>query len=200
MPRTEDGEFELVLGNKQMLSVFFIMVILLGVFFTMGYIFGRNSAPVAAVDRGQTAATVSPSERGEGPSAMPANPPAQAAPQAGEQENTAATDTGPTGAAATENAPPQEAPATPQAASGSPSVISPEAGQTFVQVSSMLERPAAEILVDVLSKKDFHAVIAPGPNDRFRVLVGPVKDSTEAGRVRGDLEQAGFKGAFVKRY
>jgi len=30
--------------------VFFIVVILLGVFFTMGYIVGRNSAPLNATD------------------------------------------------------------------------------------------------------------------------------------------------------
>ncbi len=48
MARSEDGEFELVLGNRQLLSVFFIVVVLLGVFFTMGYIVGRNSAPVVA--------------------------------------------------------------------------------------------------------------------------------------------------------
>ena len=44
MPRTDEGEFELILGNKQLLSVFFIVVVLLGVFFTMGYIVGRNTA------------------------------------------------------------------------------------------------------------------------------------------------------------
>ena len=43
MPKNEDGEFELILGNRQLLSVFFIVVVLLGVFFTMGYIVGRNS-------------------------------------------------------------------------------------------------------------------------------------------------------------
>ena len=48
MPKNEDGEFELILGNRQLLSVFFIVVILLGVFFTMGYIVGRNSAPAPA--------------------------------------------------------------------------------------------------------------------------------------------------------
>lgn len=50
MPTNEDGEFELILGNRQLLSVFFIVVILLGVFFTMGYIVGRNSSPVATAD------------------------------------------------------------------------------------------------------------------------------------------------------
>ena len=48
MAKNEDGEFELILGNRQLISVFLIVVILLGVFFSMGYIVGRNSAPVIA--------------------------------------------------------------------------------------------------------------------------------------------------------
>jgi hypothetical protein len=50
LPKNEDGEFELVLGNKQLLSMFFVVVVLLGVFFVMGYIVGRNSAPLIATD------------------------------------------------------------------------------------------------------------------------------------------------------
>jgi cell division protein FtsN len=48
MPRNDDGEFELILGNKQLLSVFFIVVVMLGVFFCAGYFVGRNSTPVGA--------------------------------------------------------------------------------------------------------------------------------------------------------
>ncbi len=48
MPKNEDGEFELILANRQLLSVFFIVVVLLGVFFTMGYIVGRNSGPAVS--------------------------------------------------------------------------------------------------------------------------------------------------------
>src|SRR5215813_11730121 len=50
MPKNEDGEFELILGNRQLLSVFFIVVVLLGVFFTMGYIVGRNSTPAGTTE------------------------------------------------------------------------------------------------------------------------------------------------------
>ena len=50
MKNRETGEFELVLGNKQLLSAFGIVVILFGVFFTMGYIVGSNSVPSARVD------------------------------------------------------------------------------------------------------------------------------------------------------
>src|SRR5882724_11870983 len=52
MAKNEVGEFELVLGNKQLLSVVFIVVILLGVFFTMGYIVGRNSGGVGTLEAG----------------------------------------------------------------------------------------------------------------------------------------------------
>jgi cell division protein FtsN len=48
MARNEEGEFELVLGNRQLLSIFFLVVVLLGVFFTMGYIVGRNTGPVTS--------------------------------------------------------------------------------------------------------------------------------------------------------
>ena len=38
-----DGEKELVLGNKQLIGLFFVVVALCGVFFAMGYLIGRNS-------------------------------------------------------------------------------------------------------------------------------------------------------------
>ena len=66
MSKTE-GEYELVLGNRQLLSAFFIIVILFGVFFTMGYVVGRNSTPgVSASSRGRSAAGSS-----AGPDACP---------------------------------------------------------------------------------------------------------------------------------
>ena len=45
MPTNEEGEFELVLGNRQLLSVLFIIVVLLFVFFLMGWIAGRITGP-----------------------------------------------------------------------------------------------------------------------------------------------------------
>ncbi len=52
LSRKDDGEFELVLGNRQLVSVFLIVVILLGVFFSMGYIVGRSSS---SADHGRIA-------------------------------------------------------------------------------------------------------------------------------------------------
>jgi len=58
MPTNEEGEFELVLGNRQLLSVFFLVVLLLGVFFSMGYIVGRTTAPTVPVANAKQQPTV----------------------------------------------------------------------------------------------------------------------------------------------
>src|SRR5947207_152869 len=57
-----DGEYELVLGNRQLLSAFFVVVILFALFFTMGYIVGRNSASAMATltSTGPASATAKP--------------------------------------------------------------------------------------------------------------------------------------------
>jgi hypothetical protein len=47
MRNNETGEFELLVGNRQLLSGFFIVVLLFAVAFSMGYIVGRNSSPSA---------------------------------------------------------------------------------------------------------------------------------------------------------
>src|SRR3982074_2767227 len=79
MPKNEEGEFELILGNKQLLSVFFIVIILLGVFFTMGYIVGRNSGPAETAKQGAPPDAAAPA-RTDAQSSMPAAAPVAAAP------------------------------------------------------------------------------------------------------------------------
>src|ERR1035438_3436207 len=63
MKNNETGEFELVLGNRQLLSGFFIVVILFAVFFVMGYIVGRTSPPASqlAANRDQNSGAAAPS-------------------------------------------------------------------------------------------------------------------------------------------
>lgn len=195
MPRTEDGEFELVLGNKQLLSVFFIVVVLLGVFFTLGYVLGRNSSPIAD-DTARRESPVAAVTRPPGPSAMgnPALQP-QDQPAQPDAESPATTHPEPQQSQSVplKQEKPLEVPAI------TPSVTMPQAGATYVQVLAV-PKPEAEVLVEVLGKKGLRAIIAPGPNDRlFRVLVGPVTDE-EVPNVRTSLAEAGFKGAFPRKY
>lgn len=194
MAKNEDGEFELILGNRQLLSVFFIVVILLGVFFTMGYIVGRNSGTLTA----DVAATPAPDSK---PPLV--EPPAKIA------------ETAPAPPAPTETAPqqpakeaepepaPAPAPAKPEKVKSEPAhsaASHPSAGQTYLQLAAT-SKHEADIMVDVLRKKSFRAMAAeidekPGT---YRVLVGPITDTT-ANKMRADLQGAGFPGnAAIRR-
>jgi len=185
VPRNEDGEFELILGNRQLMSVFFIVVILLGVFFAMGYIVGRNSSPVTGPD----VATRRPESKPlvETPPPQPREDPAPEAPKG------TASQQGPA-VPATPARP--EAP-TPGAVKQSARVdksAQPESGKTYLQLSA-IDHDAAEIMVELLRKKSFPAITAEVPERPgvFRVLVGPVAEADVA-KIRTDLQNASFPG------
>jgi len=193
LPKNEDGEFELILGNRQLLSVFFIVVILLGVFFTMGYIVGRNSGTLTA----DVAATPAPDGK---PQVV--EPPAAKTPEPAPAP-TAPTETVPQQPAkeaepepAPERAKPEKVKAEPVRAGSS----HPAAGQTYLQLAAT-SKHEADIMVDVLRKKSFKSMAAeidekPGT---YRVLVGPITDTT-ANKMRADLQGAGFPGnAAIRR-
>ncbi len=219
MPRNEEGEFELVLGNKQLLSVFFIVIILMGVCFAMGYIIGRNSmpagsevtarnkkeAPAIVVDPsastplgGSPPSTIAPGQVSLGGEAPPAEQPAPLA------SKPAPSVEAPAKAAPAEpkvpaKVVPPRAPEPVQAANSS-RIVEPTAGQIFLQVLAVA-RPDAELTVETLGKKGFHAVIAPGPSEKlFRVLVGPLKDQADVAKTRTALEGVGFRSPIVRRY
>ena len=191
MPKNEDGEFELILGNRQLLSVFFIVVILLGVFFTMGYIVGRNSTPLTqdiAAARKETKPLVveSPVPPPEPAPAASSSPPVETAAQQ------------PPPAEAAEPAKAERLAAPPPARAAVSD--EPAAGQTFLQLAATSKREA-DIMVDVLRQKKFKAMAAEIPERRgtFRVLVGPVGD-TGVNQMRADLQEAGFPGnAAIRR-
>jgi len=211
MPRNEDGDFELVLGNKQLLSVFFIVVVLLGVFFTMGYIVGRNTAPGAA-DARQVAQAGAPGPGGAivvepagGSAAEPAKRPSEgerlvAMAKGGEDAAPKATPP-PAEPAGQTISKPEQVPQSPPPPAPAPVQASgePAPGQTFLQVAAV-KKPEADLMVEVLAKKGFPARVAPVPGEAlFRVLVGPFADSSALAKTRAELEGAGFK-SFVRRY
>src|SRR3954470_7438672 len=79
-----DGEKELVLGNKQLISLFFVVVALWGVFFAMGYLVGLNSAkpPMASGNDSSSTAGAAAGQRPQpgSPHDTPAQPDAPTAP------------------------------------------------------------------------------------------------------------------------
>jgi len=185
MRNNETGEFELVLGNKQLLGGFFIVVILFCVFFSMGYILGRNSAPVSRA-AGEPATASPPvteqapptvQQPAPAPSEQPrpaeAGAPAAEAPQAGSQ-------------------PAKEPPAVATPAAEQAASADPVPGETYLQVMAV-KRQEAEVVVKTLKDKGFPALMGPGPNELVRVLVGPYRDGTSLGQAKAGLEKAGFQ-------
>jgi cell division septation protein DedD len=186
MKNNETGEFELVLGNRQLLSGFFIVVILFAVFFVMGYIVGRNSAPVGQVaathDTGDAAA-----KGGRPQAAAPAaavNPPAGDAPK----DSSASAQTPPADVppATTQTAAKTEPASEPDSAPAEPS---PD--EKYLQVAAV-KLPAAEQTARTLKEKGFATTLSPAPGGIMRVWVGPYTDRGKLGEDKAKLEQLGF--------
>jgi len=220
LPKNDEGEFELVLGNRQLISVFVIVVALLGVFFSFGYIVGRNSSPVAGAPEAAKASSdpqaadpastdgASPA----GPSDAAAQPPATAAggddparsqppPSATQPERPAETPRAnrPASAQAKEGKPPAFSGRDANPAPGA-ALAGQLAGGQYWQVVATT-RPDAEIIAEALARKGFHAVLAPAPKDGvFRVLVGPLADAPAQAQTRTNLEAAGFKNPIMRKY
>jgi hypothetical protein len=228
LPKNDEGEFELILGNRQLISVFVIVVVLLGVFFSMGYIVGRNSSPTAA----ENARNEKPKADKEADSSDSSPPePAADDPATAPNVDSGAAKTEPipttpptsTKPAQTEPAParakpepavtkpvakkevkakPSPAPP-PQAPPSAPvraaAAGEPASGQYWQVVATA--RPDAEIIAEALGKKGFHAVLAPAPKDGiFRVLVGPLADASSQASTRTGLESSGFKNPIMRKY
>jgi cell division septation protein DedD len=206
LARNDDGEFELVLGNRQLISVFLIVVILLAVLFSMGYIVGRNSTAVVAdsprpntekpgkpivVERAAESTTTPKPE-----SSAPAEPPVSKHNAAGPPAAKTSEKPASTAAAISpkETKPPVVTPSAPASATGEP-----PAGQYWQVVAT--SRPDAEIISEALGKKGFRSIVAPGPRDGiFRVLVGPFKEAATVAQGRADLEASGFKNPIMRKY
>jgi len=201
MRNSETGEFELLVGNRQLLSGFFIVVLLFAVAFSMGYIVGRNSSPSAKLqtETGSSAGAASqtpesrPQPAAQAPAAggapdaassQPADiPPATTFPQPSTQPERAAP------AAVASQAPPA-APGpggTPETVPGS-----------YWQVLATASQTSADVMRQTMKDKGFPASLQPGPNNLIRVLIGPYTDKQSLGRAKTELENAGVHPVLMK--
>jgi len=194
-----DGEKELVLGNKQLISLFFVVVALCGVFFAMGYMIGRNtSKPTTANLENNAPAAAAASAavpNGESPVPQPqdAEPPRETA--ANETQPPSGT---PGNASSNQLADAQPTPSTQtQAAHDTPFV--PEEGATYLQVTA-LHRADADNLVKTLREQKLPALLADSSKpDLFRVLVGPYRQTADVADAKARLKALGFANAFVQK-
>jgi cell division septation protein DedD len=216
MAKNETGEFELVLGNRQLLSGFAVVAILFGVFFAMGYIVGRNSTPSAHLQGSDT--TVLPQQGSFDPGRVQPRAAAPTeAPPAPADTTTAANSPGGSDPAASASQASPAAPATPQpttqaarspepakpaekppeAAPKPQATDSPSAG-AYLQVIATIQTDA-EVISRSLQERHFPNIITPSSREGYvRVLVGPYKDSSGAGGAKTELEKLGFHPILVK--
>jgi cell division protein FtsN len=169
--------YEMVLENRHLLGVFFAVVLLCAVFFTFGFVLGRNQAPAQrevqpsaqkpAPTEAPQAKDLSFYERVEGqppsdtlPRKQPAAPVAAAQPKAAQ-------------------APPSPPPA-----------LEP----IYLQVAALSQEADAKRLAQELEKLGFPVVLRPPREDRFyRVQVGPFENADLADAAQRRLEAQGFR-------
>jgi cell division septation protein DedD len=183
MPRTEDGDYELILGNRQLLSIFFIVVVLLGAGFTLGYLLGRESAQPAqvAVKAAEAASDKLPEPIADPPrAAEPA--PATAEPAVSKPSAV----------------PPADARPTP---AGAYKTGVPPPGTSFIQVAAVAKRDA-EAQAQSLAEKGFPMWVAPNEKnpELFSVLAGPYAERADLAKAKIALEELGFRKTFRKDY
>ncbi len=209
---------DLVLESRHLVGLFFLLVVIFGVVFTLGYLLGRNQYDTklrsalgkpAASDEPQGAPSAPASEKATDRPAPPAGGKPDwefyhaAEPKAvqGHLESakpTVATaqPTAPKLAASEPAAPKPAAAQKPSSALKAP--VIPK-GSFTLQVAAMKRESDALALAHALQTKKFPAfVLNPEADKLYHVQVGPYADSQSAGTARRDLEAQGFK-SIMKR-
>jgi DedD protein len=191
---SETQETELTLSTGKLLGVFFVLVVICGVFFSLGYAVGKNSAPAAGVaimDSSQLSTVTAGG--GTKPSAGKAEAATQRPCAEGE-------------ANCPQPAPESQAPNqdnAPEAAASNPApemTSVPKTGAGFmVQVAAVSKKEDAEALQGALQKKQYPVIIVPNETSHlFHVQVGPFSDPKDAEAMRSRLASDGYN-AIVKK-
>jgi cell division protein FtsN len=190
--RDESDQQELVLGNKQLLSIFFIVIAMLGVAFTLGYMIGRNTANVSAATMSPPAAV--PTQAPQAPRMAESQPP----PQVVQQDPTPTPVAAPVPQKVTETSPAKPYESEPVATAPPPPVTTGNP-PSYLQVAAM-KRADADHMVSVLRDRGFPALVGESPKEGlFRVLVGPYKDITALVDAKAKLKAAGFDNPLIAR-
>ena len=198
MRNNDTGEFELVVGNKQLLSGFFIVVLLFAVAFAMGYVVGQNS-PRSAKMASESSGAASPVTGTVDARPLPASrPPVPVSTPTAASQPPVADSPQPTTQAAQGSPPPADKRAEPVPPANG--IVPAEQLQTgnYWQVIA-IKPEVSDAMRQTLKDKGFQVALTPGTNNLTRVLVGPYSDTQALGRAKTELEKAGFNPVRYKR-
>jgi DedD protein len=209
---------ERVLEGRHVIGLFMLMLLFSGVFFTLGYVMGRNQydGQVRASTnlRGLSDSTVLPKPE---VAPKPSNRKSAAEPQAdaaapanSDWEFYHAGDSNKTDDHLKPAVNPSQVPAVGKgggstkqlnaASKTNPASPLSAGGGTSLQVAALTKEADAMALANSLRKKNFPTFVQSPQGDKYyHVLVGPYADQKAVDNARKGLEAAGFKKAIVKR-
>src|SRR6202050_3255394 len=197
------GGGDRVLESRHLVGLFLGVVLLCGVFFTLGYVMGRNQFG------GSVHAAESPSRNAPSSSAKSKEGESPEWDFSGGKKDTdhlepPATAKSPASSSAPANKPnaPTAAPKPSVSDAKSPQRYQPPAipkAAILLQVAALRRRGDALEMAEAIQQKKFPAfVVTPGSDNFYRVQVGPYQDIATAEAAKRALEQFGFK-PIIKR-
>jgi len=197
-----------VLEGRHVIGLFMLMLLFSGLFFTLGYVMGRDGQVRAADGRGFAPPEVLPKPVAAPPSRTK---PAIAEPASDTQtpassdwefyhagDSNKADDRLKPVASAAPISNPGRAGSSPRQPAPSRSTPTLALSGMHLQVAALTRESDALALARNLQRKNFPTFVQPPANDKYyHVLVGPYPDQKAADNARKGLELAGFK-AIVK--
>jgi hypothetical protein len=220
--QSDEGEFELLLGRRQIASWLFVGTLLIAIFSAAAYFVGKFSAPgcvgaladqtvpyvapplpaATIVTPGQEpnldANTALPPEASNPAPIASAIPPASAvSPGLGSAGSSGSAAAGSASVSGPAGAP---APAAGLAGFVEPPIFAqPQPGALYLQMGAV-DKGIAVVLAEGLRKHGFTAIVAPGPNEKiFRVLIGPLADQEGYKRAKAQVDAIDLS-TFARRF
>jgi septal ring-binding cell division protein DamX len=219
---------ERVLESKHVIGLFLIMLLFSGVFFTLGYVMGRNQydaqVRASAGFVGKSEPAVLPKSESSPRKSVPPvtapsetdpatpssnsewefygnNKPAKSEPHLEPAPKTPGAPSSPKTSNSRERMQPQ--PVSAPARSLRPTATAPPVtggGAYLLQVAALLKQDDALAVANSLQKKHYPCYVQPPQRDKYyRVQVGPFKDRVAADTAKKGLEDEGFNAFYVKR-
>lgn len=180
MNQSQSQDTELTLSTGKLLGFFFGLVIICGIFFSLGYAVGKNSAP------GASTAIMDSAEL----STVTAN--GGAKPSPGKPLEATPCPEGDSGCAPAAAAKQEPTNAPPVELSGSTTGL-------MVQVAAVSKQEDAEAMAAALRKKQYPVLVVPNQTSNlYHVQVGPFADQKDAEAMRARLANDGYN-AILKR-
>jgi cell division septation protein DedD len=219
------GAGERVLESKHVIGLFLLMLLFSGVFFSLGYVMGRNQydgqvrAAMKAsrdteseyppkTDVAPKKITEETPPAGDSDPATDTTAPAWNFPSSNNSKVDAHTDSVPANAPTTPAAKPPKTKAQAQTVAarvpvknGKSMMTTPfiPTGSYVIQVAALLRQDDALTIAGNLQKKHYSAYVQTRQRDKYyRVQVGPFRDQKSAESAKKGLQEEGFKAFYVK--